>query len=116
MYAVFAINGYNIISIPSGILRYEEVSSAIEEAPEAFSIYPVPAPSGGALHIALGTQIAGTADISIYDLRGTRISTLFTGEISSPDITVSLPALPSGPYLIAITTSEGVYRRKVVLQ
>ena len=114
--ATIVLNDYAYVSADDAIYRYEEVTSSIEEAPEAFSVYPMPAPSGGALHIAMGTQLASTADISIYDLRGTRISTLFTGELSSSDITVSLPALPSGPYLIAVTTPAGVYRRKVVVQ
>ena len=92
--SVEIIDGYVITSAGAAIMRYEEVTSSIEEAPEAFSVYPVPAHSGGALHIAMGANLSGTADISIYDLRGTRISTLFTGELSAQDITVS-PACPA---------------------
>ena len=79
------------------------------------SVYPSPA--RGSITVDYTLNSDGRISISLYDLSGRRVSTVFDGETTAGrhDYSYDAAALTPGVYLVRLTTDAGTLTRRVVI-
>ena len=85
-----------------------------EIEPQAFNVYPVP--NDGTLTIAL-PQPDSTAILDVLDMRGRALSLSVVAISGNPNqFIVQTQDLPTGAYILRITTSAAVLTRKILVE
>ncbi len=81
----------------------------------SLSVYPSPA--SGAFTVDYTLPENGRISISLYDLSGRRVSTVFDGETAAgrQAFSVDAAALPPGVYLVYLDADAGTLTRRVVI-
>ncbi|OGD72503.1 MAG: hypothetical protein A2Y64_03135 [Candidatus Coatesbacteria bacterium RBG_13_66_14] len=76
-----------------------------------------PSPSSGSFTVDYTLPENGRINISLYDLSGRRIATVFEGEMAAGRHEFSFDAstLPPGVYLARMATDSGTLTRRVVV-
>ena len=79
---------------------------------DKFRVYPNPATD----HVSINSEISGNADISLISITGKQIchNSIMLNRGQSTEM--SLENLPSGVYILQISTSEGVYNSKIIIR
>jgi len=82
----------------------------------ALSVYPSPA--SGAFTVDYTLPENGRINISLYDLSGRRVSTVFEGETAAGrhEFSCDAAALTPGVYLVHLATDAGSLTRRVVVE
>jgi hypothetical protein len=57
----------------------------------------------------------GAATLAVYDLLGRRVATVFENASAPREATLSVAALPSGVYVVRLTTADGVRQSRLVV-
>ncbi len=120
--SVFAIRATSVAPIDPGGFGVDRVASR-DEMPSDFLLsqnYPNPFNAMTQIRFALPTS--GYVRLTAYDLLGRKVSTLLNAELSAGWHEISWQAkddagrsLPSGTYLLQLSTGEFVQTRRVVL-
>ena len=81
----------------------------------ALSVYPSPA--SGSFTVDYTLPEGGRVVVSLYDLSGRRVATVYDGETAAGrhDISCNASALPAGVYLVRLATDAGALTRRVVV-
>ncbi|MEL6616592.1 MAG: T9SS type A sorting domain-containing protein, partial [Bacteroidota bacterium] len=91
--------------------------TAEEDTPEASGvrvrIAPNPAVDASTVTVTLDTPRALRLDL--FDARGRRVATLHDGARATGDVSIALPSLPAGNYLVRATTPEATLSRVVTV-
>ena len=76
-----------------------------------------PNPFNNVSHLSFNLTESGKVDLALFDLNGRRISDLYKGQSSAGVHTVAVDAvdLPSGMYVVRLSTVEGVSKYKLTL-
>ena len=107
-----SINGFE----SNGIFTVGSLTElVIPDAVMLSSAYPNPFNPETTLEYSV--ENAGMVELSIYDINGRMVSTLFSGELSSGSYTASWDASdqPSGLYIAQLTSGNTVQTTKLVL-
>ncbi|MCX7022067.1 MAG: M1 family aminopeptidase, partial [bacterium] len=78
---------------------------------------PWPSPAAGAVNVRFDLPEAGRAEVSVYDLAGRRVGTLFEGDLAAGRHEVSWDASGASPgvYLVLLDTDSGRAHRRLVV-
>ncbi len=76
--------------------------------------YPNPAPGTAVISFALPR--ANEIELSIYDLKGRKVTTLASGQYQPGEYSVRTPELSSGVYIYRLTTEENVMTKKMIVE
>ena len=90
----------------------EQIAQDCREEPQVFNIYPIP--NDGTLTVSL-PQPDSTAYLDIIDLQGRTLSLPMVSEDASR-FTVQTQVLPTGSYILRVTTSQEVLTRKILVE
>ncbi len=121
--AFAVIAGDNLADIQLSALNaqnlYDNPLFAVNEQPIAFaSMRTYPNPSSGTSYIDLSSSLElQNADLSIYDLQGRVVATLYNGTLKSGDhrFVFNSANLAPGIYACRFTTEKGVVSKKLVV-
>jgi len=82
---------------------------------DGFSIYPTQIDSE--FSITLNSAITSNASVSLFDIQGKNVKTIFNGEINgNKSLTVLRENLNNGIYMIKATVGNNSYSQKVILK
>ncbi|WKN40839.1 N-acetylmuramoyl-L-alanine amidase [Tunicatimonas pelagia] len=90
----------------------EQIAKDCQEEPQVFNIYPVP--NDGTLTVSL-PQPDSTAYLDIIDLQGRTLSLPVVSEDAS-QFTIQTQIIPTGSYILRVTTSQEVLTRKILIE
>ncbi|MEO0341729.1 MAG: T9SS type A sorting domain-containing protein, partial [Bacteroidota bacterium] len=90
----------------------EQIAKDCREEPQVFNIYPIP--NDGTLTVSL-PQPDSTAYLDVIDLQGRTLSLPVVSEEASR-FTVQTQVLPTGSYILRVTTSQEVLTRKILVE
>ncbi len=100
------------------LLTFEDVMSAVfEEKINIHAIEISPNPASENLHVIFQSEENGTLEISLLDMKGTIIDSLFSGNLDVGQFEQSFrlqQRLATGTYLLQINLNGKVYSRKIV--
>jgi hypothetical protein len=85
---------------------------------EGFKTSVYPNPAFELLNVKINISVAGLTDVAIYDLQGKRIKTLTQEyfEKGNYTLTINVAELAKGTYLMKVSTKNGGFSEKLVIE
>ncbi len=113
-----SVGGDEIIVPITLTIRTNAVSDKDLQQPSEFGISSVyPNPFNAVTRLTYGLPLAGRVSLSVFDIAGRQVATLFNGDQTAGMHSVSWNAesMPSGLYIVRLKASGQVFTQKVML-
>ncbi|HOI88040.1 MAG TPA: T9SS type A sorting domain-containing protein, partial [Lentimicrobium sp.] len=97
------------------LFNFINCSYGIRENEKKSSVRIFPNPAGESVNIGLDRDPEGNLDIQILDIQGRIVAEHTARSHAAGQATVDVAHLPEGIYLVKVTSSAGVFVRKLII-
>lgn len=102
--------------VSPSVVRFTSGGVGTDGAPPAVDAALTVAPNPARTHatVRLGTT-HGPATLTLHDLLGRRVATVYDGVPAPPEVLVSVAGLPAGVYVVRLASADGVRQARLVV-
>jgi len=115
---IVAGDGTNIKAYYTGNpLGADEENSDSPNNPTGFALHPAyPNPSNGITTIAFALPETADIELSVYDIKGRKVTTVAEGNYAPGEYTADVSGLASGIYLYRLNAGDFADTRKIIVK